>query len=148
MLLDTHALIWWLLDDRRLSQRARREIRSADEVLVSTTSGWEIATKHRVGKLDLRPWNPSDLPSLLERARIEILSVSMPHAIQAGMLPGRHTGGWTRADAGRDDPPAVPSGDHQLAHVMRAHARPSRSTISSTSASLTSRLGPIRTTCP
>jgi PIN domain nuclease of toxin-antitoxin system len=90
MLLDTHALLWWLLDDPRLSQRARREIQSADEVLVSSASGWEIAIKHRSGKLDLRAWKPVELPSLLERAYLEELPVTLPHAIRAGSLPGKH----------------------------------------------------------
>ena len=90
ILLDTHALLWWLLDDPRLSRRAQREIRSAGEVLVSAASGWEIATKHRAGKLRLRGWSPQDLPGMLERARLDVLAVSMPHAIRAGSMAGTH----------------------------------------------------------
>jgi PIN domain nuclease of toxin-antitoxin system len=90
MLVDTHALVWWLLDDPRLSQRARREITSADEVLMSAASGWEIATKHRLGKLDLESWSPDELPAILERARIEVLHVTLPHALRAGMLESPH----------------------------------------------------------
>jgi PIN domain nuclease of toxin-antitoxin system len=90
MLLDTHALVWWLLDDPRLSRRARREITAADEVLMSAASGWEIATKHRLGKLDLKSWSPGDLPGILERARVEVLNVSLDHALRAGMLAGQH----------------------------------------------------------
>jgi PIN domain nuclease of toxin-antitoxin system len=89
-LVDTHALVWWLLDDPRLSPRARREITAADEVLMSAASGWEIATKHRVGKLDLKSWSPGELPDILERARIEVLDVSLAHALRAGQLPGVH----------------------------------------------------------
>lgn len=52
ILLDTHALLWWLLDDPRLTEIARRAISpSAHQVLVSSASAWEIATKHRLGKL-------------------------------------------------------------------------------------------------
>ena len=90
MLLDTHALVWWLLDDPRLSRRARREITAADEVLMSAASGWEIATKHRLGKLDLNSWSPGDLPGILERARVEVLNVSLDHALRAEMLAGQH----------------------------------------------------------
>ena len=90
MLLDTHTLLWWLSDDPKLSRRAAREIKSSGEVLVSAATGWEIATKYRVGKLRLKSWVPGDLPSILERANIEVLGVSMPHAVQAGMLPEHH----------------------------------------------------------
>lgn len=51
-LLDTHALLWWMTDDPQLSSRARKLI--ADErnnILVSAASAWEIATKHRLGRL-------------------------------------------------------------------------------------------------
>ena len=52
LLLDTHAFLWWLDGDHRLSPRSRRLI--ADEVnavLVSAASAWEITTKARLGKL-------------------------------------------------------------------------------------------------
>jgi PIN domain nuclease of toxin-antitoxin system len=52
LLLDTHALIWWLAGDETLSTRAREAI--ADEengVAVSAASAMEIATKFRIGKL-------------------------------------------------------------------------------------------------
>lgn len=52
LLLDTHALLWWLDGDRRLSRRARTAI--ADQhntILVSAVSAWEITTKARLGKL-------------------------------------------------------------------------------------------------
>jgi PIN domain nuclease of toxin-antitoxin system len=46
LLLDTHALLWWLDGDRRLSPKARRAIANqANTVLVSAASAWEITTK-------------------------------------------------------------------------------------------------------
>ena len=52
LLLDTHALLWWLDGDRRLSLKARRAIGSqSNTVLVSAASAWEITTKARLGKL-------------------------------------------------------------------------------------------------
>jgi PIN domain nuclease of toxin-antitoxin system len=53
-------------------------------------SGWEIATKHRRGKLTIGPWNPSELPVLLERSRIDVLPVLLTHAIDAGSIAGNH----------------------------------------------------------
>ena len=52
VLLDTHALLWWLFDDPQLSNPAREVIKSIDtQVFASSASAWEIATKHRLGKL-------------------------------------------------------------------------------------------------
>ena len=52
LLLDTHALLWWLDGDPKLSRKAVAAI-SADpaRVLVSAVSAWEISTKARIGKL-------------------------------------------------------------------------------------------------
>ena len=51
-LLDTHALLWWLDGDERLSEPARAFIGDEDNaVLVSAASAWEIATKVRIGRL-------------------------------------------------------------------------------------------------
>ena len=52
LLLDTHALIWWLAGDDALSRRARDAIADeANEIIVSAASTMEIATKFRIGKL-------------------------------------------------------------------------------------------------
>lgn len=50
-LLDTHALLWWLTNDRRLSRRARDTI-EADEVLVSVVSAWEIEIKRGLDRIE------------------------------------------------------------------------------------------------
>lgn len=51
LLLDTHALLWWLSDDPALSAPARKLIaRANNTVLVSAASAWEIATKIPFGK--------------------------------------------------------------------------------------------------
>jgi PIN domain nuclease of toxin-antitoxin system len=52
LLLDTHALLWWLDGDPKLSGNAKSAIEDeANEILVSAASAWEIATKVRIGKL-------------------------------------------------------------------------------------------------
>ena len=52
LLLDTHALLWWWLDDPKLPQQVRDMIADeANAVVVSAASAWELATKHRIGKL-------------------------------------------------------------------------------------------------
>ena len=53
LLLDTHTLLWWLEDDRRLGPRARALIADpGNDVLVSVASLWEVVVKVRVGKLE------------------------------------------------------------------------------------------------
>ena len=53
LLLDTHALLWWLSDDSALPQSVRRVIaRETNHIVVSAATAWEIATKVRLGKLD------------------------------------------------------------------------------------------------
>ena len=50
-LLDTHALLWWITDDKRLSRRARTVI-AAGEILVSVVSAWEIEIKRGLGRIE------------------------------------------------------------------------------------------------
>ena len=50
LLLDTHALLWWLAGDDALSPAAKSAMADDhNEVFVSAASTWEIATKHRIG---------------------------------------------------------------------------------------------------
>jgi len=91
VLLDTHALLWWLFDDRRLSDRARQAMEDgANDVLVSSASGWEIMTKHRLGKLPHAGEAVKDLRGAMQRAGFEPLSISLEHAIEAGRLASAH----------------------------------------------------------
>jgi PIN domain nuclease of toxin-antitoxin system len=91
VLLDTHALLWWLFDDPRLSRRARAAIASPDTgVLVSAASAWEIATKHRLGKLPEAGDVAARLPAYMRKAAFQEMPVSVAHALAAGALPGPH----------------------------------------------------------
>ncbi len=90
-LLDTHVLLWWLFDDPKLSGPARDVIRAPENtIMVSSAAGWEIATKSRLGKLPHAGDITNNLPSLLQKARIKVLSITMVHALAAGALPGPH----------------------------------------------------------
>jgi PIN domain nuclease of toxin-antitoxin system len=91
LLLDTHALLWWLFDDPKLSAAARSAIVSpSNEIVVSAASAWEIATKHRLGRLPEAGDVAVRLPQYLRRARFAVLSISLEHAMAAGALPGPH----------------------------------------------------------
>lgn len=51
-LIDTHILLWWIFDDPKLDQSIREIIKNpSNKIIVSSASAWEIATKHRIGKL-------------------------------------------------------------------------------------------------
>ena len=90
-LLDTHVLLWWLFDDPKLSGPARTVIQAPENtILVSSASGWEIATKSRLGKLPHAGNVANELPYLLQKARMQVLPISMEHALAAGALPGPH----------------------------------------------------------
>ena len=90
-LLDTHVLLWWLFDDHRLTVLARSIIQNlANTILVSSASGWEISTKYRLGKLPQAEEAVNNLPSLLQRARMDALPITIEHALAAGALPGPH----------------------------------------------------------
>lgn len=87
LLLDTHALLWWLADDPALSRAARDAIGAADsEVFVSAASAWEISIKKALGKLTA----PSDLEQQLELNRFAPLSITVGHGYAAGALPRHH----------------------------------------------------------
>lgn len=95
LLLDTHALIWWLTDHPRLSQAARVAIADPDNaVFASAASGYEIANQERLGKLSGKI--AQDLPGALRRARIPVLALGLEHATAAGLLPGPHRDPWDR----------------------------------------------------
>lgn len=91
LLLDTHALLWWLLDSPELSATARAAIATPDQrVLVSAASAWELATKFRIGKLPEAEDIVANLPQYLRKQRFEALPISVEHAMAAGQLLGAH----------------------------------------------------------
>lgn len=91
VLLDTHALLWWLSDDIALTRSARRTIADTKNTLiVSAASAWEIGTKVRLGKLPTASDLAADFSGQLERDGFELMAISAEHAVRAGLLPGPH----------------------------------------------------------
>lgn len=95
LLLDTHALIWWLVDSPRLSRSARAAIADPRNAIFTTAvSGYEVAHKERLGRL---PGGlTAILPQALRRGRISTYPLSFDHALAAGQLPGPHRDPWDR----------------------------------------------------
>jgi len=88
LLLDTHVLIWWLADDRKLSKTARSLIAIPDnDVLVSSASLWEISIKEALGRLEIEL---DDLEEAIARNGFRSLPISFRHALTAGRLPAVH----------------------------------------------------------
>ena len=86
-LLDTHALLLWMSDPAKLGDDARAVIKdTAHRVLFSAAGAWEMAIKQRLGRLDF----PNNLPEALEADGIEMLPITVSHALAVGDLPLHH----------------------------------------------------------
>jgi PIN domain nuclease of toxin-antitoxin system len=88
LLLDTHALLWWLSDDAQLGSHARDLIGDpGNDVLVSVASLWEIVVKVRIGKLqaDIR-----EIADAVEREGFAALDIGTPHLLTLSGLPRHH----------------------------------------------------------
>jgi PIN domain nuclease of toxin-antitoxin system len=89
LLLDTHALAWWWIEDKRLPSAARAAIADPDNtVLVSAATAWELATRQRLGKWPDVAAIVDDLDALLRRSRFGALVITLAHARRAGTLDG------------------------------------------------------------
>lgn len=91
LLLDTHALIWWLAGDAALSLRARDAIEDeANSVAVSAASAMEVATKFRIGKLSGAAVLAQDFEAIVAAQGFTELPISVQHARLAGGMNISH----------------------------------------------------------
>jgi PIN domain nuclease of toxin-antitoxin system len=86
LLLDTHVVLWWVRDDRRLNNAAREAIATADIVWVSAATAFEVAIK--VSRKRLRVVEP--LPVTVAADNFTELTVTMRHAAELEQLPPHH----------------------------------------------------------
>jgi PIN domain nuclease of toxin-antitoxin system len=87
LLLDTHALLWWLNDDPTLSDVARAAVSNPENtVFLSAVVVWEIRIKQSIGKLDL----PGDFAEALVGQGFAELPVTVAHAHAIAELPAIH----------------------------------------------------------
>lgn len=88
LMLDTHVLLWWLQDNPRLGQRARSLIAdSANDVLVSIATPWELSVKHRIGKMHD---SGSAVMEALLRQGMSIVDLSPAHLTALEAMPLHH----------------------------------------------------------
>jgi PIN domain nuclease of toxin-antitoxin system len=91
LLLDTHALLWFLWADARLSSEAKSLIEDAgNRKLVSIASCWEIAIKVGLKKLDLGESSRTFLPREIARNNFDLLPIALDHATAVEGLPMHH----------------------------------------------------------
>lgn len=78
-LLDTHAFLWFIDDDKQLSEYACHTIQTAEKVYVSMASIWEIAIKYKLGKLTLSSDFNQFIPHHIKVNNFEILPIDYDH---------------------------------------------------------------------
>jgi PIN domain nuclease of toxin-antitoxin system len=117
LLLDTHTLLWFLLDDPRLSEAARQLIADGgNEIAISPASYWEIAIKIGLGKYAL----PEPYDSFMERELasndFQILPILPRHTSMLTTLPHHHRDPFDRLLVAQAMSEAIPllSGDSVL----------------------------------
>ena len=91
VLLDTHTFLWWIADDARLSDRAREVIADGrNDVLLSAASGWEIAIKAGLGKLEVPEDIEEFIDEQLSKNAFRALPIRLSHALRVNSLPDHH----------------------------------------------------------
>jgi PIN domain nuclease of toxin-antitoxin system len=91
LLLDTHALLWWLFGQQLLTPAAKSAITDDDnEIFVSAASAWEISTKRRIGKLPDADSLSDGLEEVVRTQGFLPLPVTLSHGEAGGALPGLH----------------------------------------------------------
>ena len=89
LLLDTHALLWWLSDDDALGSRARALIADpGNDILISAVSLWEIVVKLRIGKLAA---DIGDILAAIDADGFARLDIVPAHLLVLAKLPRHHT---------------------------------------------------------
>ena len=89
-LIDTHAVIWFITDDKKLPAATKKLIEDlGNDCLVSTASLWEMAIKYSLDKLELNT-HLERIFQLIEESPLEILPVSNEHILEVAKLPFHH----------------------------------------------------------
>ena len=92
VLLDTHVVLWWQAGGDRLTRAASRAIDTAGEILISPLTCWEIATLHRLGRIELDRDPQQWIRDLLAGERISGAPLTAEAAAWAGGLAAEFPG--------------------------------------------------------
>ena len=97
LLLDTHAFLWFVAGDERLTGRARRAMQAKDAILLlSVVSVWEMAIKAGLGRLKL-PATAAQYIGAKIHAGLQLLPLDWSHAASVETLPFHHRDPFDRA---------------------------------------------------
>jgi len=94
LLLDAHALIWWLGEDPRLSIPAREAIETSENALVGAGTLVEMAIKRSIGKLAV----DDDWPQQAREDGFDLLDIAWAHVARLQELPFLELGGHPHRD--------------------------------------------------
>ncbi len=117
LLLGTHTVLWFLLNNSQLSSNARSHIVDPDnDLLVSPASYWELAIKMSLGKYKLQIDFATFLETQLAANAIDVLPITIRHAAVVAKLPHHHRDPFDRMLVGQAIVEQVPivSADAQL----------------------------------
>ena len=90
LLIDTHAVIWFITDDNKLPVNIRQLIEDkSNNCYISIASYWEIAIKSSLGRLDLNS-NLSEIFRIIEDSGFEILPITIKHILENANLKFHH----------------------------------------------------------
>ena len=91
ILVDTHAVLWWLAGDRQLSRKALRILENpANARLVSIATLWEIAIKMRSGRLPTKDLSLRAIVDALNAQDFILLPIRTEHLLHLEQLPEVH----------------------------------------------------------
>ncbi len=90
-LLDTHTFLWFVLDDKRISTKAKSIIKdSKNEIYFSAASAWEIAIKTKLDRLKIKGDLESFIIEQLSTNSFVPLSITISHSLYTERLPQFH----------------------------------------------------------
>ena len=91
LLLDTHAFLWFILDDPKLSLKAKEAlINPENELYLSIASIWEMAIKVNLGRLMLKQPFEIFIQTQLNTNAINILPIALKHCVHVASLAFHH----------------------------------------------------------
>ena len=91
LLIDTHAFLWWVNDDRKLTRPARNAIASSKNVcFFSVASAWELTIKASLGKIRLALPAIEFVQNQLAANGFELLPIGMSHLRRFAQMPHHH----------------------------------------------------------
>jgi PIN domain nuclease of toxin-antitoxin system len=86
-LLDTHILIWWAEDNRKLKPEYKEIIADGENMIfVSVVSVWEVMIKTKLKKIKLK----TSIDKIIEKYDFQVLEIKLDHVLELNKLKDYH----------------------------------------------------------